>query len=114
MIKVDLFRNEQKEVFSFRMSGHAAYAEEGSDIVCSAVSVLALNSVNSVEEFTEAGFSVEADVENGGYLEFSIKPYENGEFDRDALLILKVMAKGLKDIENEYSCYIIINDEEVQ
>ena len=114
MIKVSFFRNEQKEVFGFRMSGHAAYAEEGSDIVCSAVSVLALNTVNCIELYSETDFSVDADCENGGYLEFSITPDNKGEFDRDAMLLLKVMAKGLTDIKNEYSCYISINDEEVQ
>ena len=114
MIKVDFFRNEHKEVSGFRMSGHAAYAEEGSDIVCSAVSILSLNTVNCIEEYTDADFSVEADIENGGFMEFSITPDEKGEFDHDALLMLKVMAKGLTDIKNEYSCYISINDEEVQ
>ena len=114
MIKVDFFRNGHTEISGFRMSGHAAYAEEGSDIVCSAVSILALNTVNCIEEYTDSGMSVEADIENGGFMEFSITPDEEGEFDHDALLMLKVMAKGLTDIKNEYSCYISINDEEVQ
>ena len=34
-------------------------------------------------------------------MEFSISPDEEGEFDHDALLMLKVMAKGLTDIKNE-------------
>ena len=114
MIKVDFFRNEHKEVSGFRLSGHAESGEEGNDIVCSAVSVLVFNTVNCIELYTEAYFSVEADHENGGFMEFSITPDEKGEFDHDALLMLKVMAKGLTDIKNEYSCYISINDEEVQ
>ena len=40
----------------FRIKGHAGYAEEGQDIVCAAVSVLIINTVNSLETFTEDKF----------------------------------------------------------
>ena len=33
----------------FQVSGHSGYAESGYDIYCAAVSVLALNTVNSIE-----------------------------------------------------------------
>ena len=33
----------------FVSKGHAGYAEEGQDIVCAAVSVLVINTVNSLE-----------------------------------------------------------------
>lgn len=35
------------------IEGHAGYAEEGEDIICAAVSALAINFYNSVETFTE-------------------------------------------------------------
>ena len=38
------------------MEGHAGYAQEGEDIICAAVSALALNFFNSVETFTEDEF----------------------------------------------------------
>ena len=34
----------------FVSKGHAGYAEEGQDIVCAAVSVLVINTVNSLED----------------------------------------------------------------
>ena len=37
----------------FVSKGHAGYAEEGQDIVCAAVSVLVINTVNSLETFTD-------------------------------------------------------------
>ena len=40
----------------FESKGHAGYAEEGHDIVCAAVSVLVINTVNSFEAFTEDQF----------------------------------------------------------
>ncbi|MFR2781914.1 MAG: ribosomal-processing cysteine protease Prp [Clostridium sp.] len=38
------------------IEGHAGYAEEGEDIICAAVSALAINFYNSVETFTEDPF----------------------------------------------------------
>ncbi len=35
---------------------HAGYAEEGQDIVCAAVSVLMINTVNSLDAFTDDKF----------------------------------------------------------
>ena len=38
---------------SFSIDGHAGYAEAGEDIVCAAVSALVINTINSIEKFTE-------------------------------------------------------------
>ena len=40
----------------FEITGHAGYAEYGQDIVCAAVSVLALNMANSVERLQTIDF----------------------------------------------------------
>lgn len=114
MIKVVLFRNGHNDVCGVRLKGHAGSGTEGNDIVCSAVSILVFNTVNCVELYTDSVFKTDIDNKKGGYLKFTIFPDEKGEYDHDALLLLKAMAKGLTDIENEYSCYISINDEEVQ
>ena len=45
----------------FVSKGHAGYAEEGQDIVCAAVSVLVINTVNSLETFTDDQFEVQED-----------------------------------------------------
>ena len=38
------------------MEGHAGFAAYGNDIVCAAVSALVINTVNSIEAFTEDTF----------------------------------------------------------
>ena len=38
---------------SITIKGHAGYAEEGYDIICAAVSALTVNTINSIEQFTE-------------------------------------------------------------
>ena len=37
----------------FDLEGHAGYSEAGTDIVCAAVSVLVINTINAVEMYTE-------------------------------------------------------------
>ena len=37
---------------SFRSEGHSGYADEGSDIICAAVSALSVNALNSIESLT--------------------------------------------------------------
>ena len=78
---------------AFRFEGHAGYAREGKDIVCAAASVLALNTVNSVESFTKDAFDIETD-EKPGYMMFSFKnePSEGGR------LLLKSLELGIKGI----------------
>ena len=63
MIKVTIYQSSEGEILGFAIQGHAGYAESGSDIVCAAVSVLAQNTVNSIEQFTQDGFSADVDEE---------------------------------------------------
>lgn len=111
MISVKIFRNSSEDIYGFRLKGHSDYAEEGSDIVCSAVSVLTVNTINSIELFTEEQFSCETDEKKGGYLECMFLQIKSGTKNHDVQLLLKAMLNGLNDIEKEYGCYISINEE---
>ena len=80
----------------FTSRGHAGYAEEGQDIICAAVSVLVINTVNSLETLTHDRISVE---ENDGYVSFSfIEPVSVG-----GTLLMDSLVLGLTEIENSYS-----------
>lgn len=54
----------------FTSKGHAGYAEEGQDIICAAVSVLVINTVNSLETLTHDQISVK---EKDGYVSFVLQ-----------------------------------------
>ena len=56
MTKVTIYKNDMNECVGFRAYGHAGYAEEGQDVVCAAISVLTINTMNSIEAFTEEEF----------------------------------------------------------
>ena len=95
----------------FSLSGHAGYAEEGMDIVCSAVSALTINTVNSIEAFTEDPMIVEEAGEEGGYLRFVLTDVPS----QQARLLLKSLGLGLKAIEETYgSQHLVLERREAE
>ncbi len=96
MIRVTLFRNG-RDYTGFTCSGHAGYAEEGSDIICSAVSALTINTANSLEAFTQDKIHAQ-EAEDGGYLSVSIE----GPVSEESKLLMRSLALGLKTIEDTY------------
>lgn len=97
MITVTVFRTKTGVYQGFTCKGHAGYAEAGSDIVCAAVSMLVINTVNSIEQFTQQRFSCEQDAESG-LIHFQIE----GSPFKETILLLDSMFLGLKEVEKQY------------
>ncbi|MBH1940976.1 ribosomal-processing cysteine protease Prp [Mobilitalea sibirica] len=98
MIQVSIYKNADNLITGFILSGHADYSEYGSDIVCSAVSALVINTINSVENFTSDRFHLEQD-EKKGFIEFRvIEPMSS-----NTNLLLNSLALGLQGIQEEYT-----------
>lgn len=90
------------------ISGHAGFAKRGKDIVCSAVSILVLNTVNSIENFTDDDITIQSE-KNGGYVRLTF----NAAPSHDAALLLDCMVFGLGQIADEYdSRYLNLVTEE--
>lgn len=71
MIQVTIFKSSE-EYRGFKVSGHARYDDYGHDIICSAVSTLVINCVNSIEKFTNDDIKVEQNEKAGSIeLEFT-------------------------------------------
>lgn len=105
MVKVSIFKNKNGIITGFILSGHADYAEHGSDIICSAVSVLTINTINSIDRLTKDKFDLKQD-EKKGLINMQII----GVPSNDTSLLLNSLALGLQAIEDEYSKkYIKIN-----
>ena len=94
MIAVTVLRDGDR-ISGFESCGHAGFADSGKDIVCAAVSILIINTVNSMEEFTGQMFGTES--EDGHIYCTLAKPY-----DQDAQLLLNAMVFGLQNIRQEY------------
>ena len=91
----------------FESKGHAGYAEAGQDIVCAAVSVLIINTVNSLETFTQDEFEAR---EKDGFvsIHFSKPNTPEGKLLMNSLLL------GLTEIEHSYNNrYLTVKVKEV-
>ena len=109
MTRVTFYQNSEKQCVGFDVKGHAGYAEEGEDIVCAAISALVINTVNSIEAFTEDEFRVDVDEKSADIcVFFEEKP------SRECLLFLNSLILGLQRMEDEqYTDFIDIIFEEV-
>ena len=101
MINIAIYKNAENLITGFQVSGHSGYAEAGSDIVCSAVSALVINTINSIEHFTSDQFRLDQDQETG-YIEFHVvSPISN-----HGSLLLNSLALGLQGISDSYRKYV--------
>jgi len=107
MIDVILYKRES-HIVGFRMSGHAGYADHGNDIVCASASVLAINTVNSIETFTED--QVKLVFDETGMIDLKVEE----SVSASSQLLLNAFELGVTSIYEEYKHdYINIKFEEV-
>ena len=100
MITAQLFQNSENQYWGYQIDGHAGYAEEGEDIICAAVSVLALNTANSIEMLTDA--VLECSMKDG-YLSCQVPALrESAQLYPDVTLLLDSLALGLESIAQTY------------
>jgi len=93
---------------TFESRGHADYSEEGTDIVCAAVSALVINAVNSLETFTTDHFTA-ADEDGLVKIRFEKEQSPEGKLLMDSLLL------GLTEISRSYGKkYLTVKIREVQ
>ena len=71
MTKITIFRNFENVCVGFEFFDHAGYADEGSDIVCAAISILTINTMNAIEQFTDVDYTQDVDEEECS-IEFKI------------------------------------------
>ncbi len=97
MITMTVFRTGGGTYQGFLCSGHAGYAKSGEDIVCAAVSILVINTVNAIERYGNQEFACDEDTERG-MIRFTLKKSPTEE----TKLLLDTMLLGLKEVEREY------------
>ena len=95
MITIEI-RKSGNEYIGFSSKGHAGYAEEGYDIICAAVSVLTVNTINSIKKFTDDAFKAEA---ADGMVRWK---FTEIPLSKEANLLMDSLVLGLKDIQENY------------
>ncbi|MCI5848529.1 MAG: ribosomal-processing cysteine protease Prp [Lachnospiraceae bacterium] len=96
------FSGNSDNITGFEVSGHAGYDEYGRDIVCAAVSALATNTANSIEQFTEDDMTVDVD-EKTGLLRLTM----TSTISDSSKLLLKSFKLGIESIEQAYGSEIV-------
>lgn len=109
MVKVTVYRGKNQEVEGFCCRGHSGFAARGRDIVCAGVSVLVLNTVNSLRRFTDDAFDLDTDEKSGLIrLKFRKPP------SKEAKLLTDSMILGLEGIISSYGGkYVTLEFKEV-
>ncbi|MDE6760194.1 MAG: ribosomal-processing cysteine protease Prp [Lachnospiraceae bacterium] len=108
MITVTVF-NKKEEIVGVQLEGHAEYGKKGKDIVCSAVSILYINLVNSLESFTDD----EKEINGSEKINFQNVIMKNMP-SKEAELLFQSFMLGMTTIEQKYGKkYIVILNQEV-
>ena len=104
-----LMRKTAGRYTGFTFSGHAGYGEAGTDIVCSAISILVINTINAMESLAGAQMEVAANEEDG-----VIDVVFTHPVNEKTVLLLDTMLLGLNSIQKEYGRkYLQLKFEEV-
>ncbi len=86
------------------LDGHADFASYGNDIVCAAVSMLVINTINSIERFTDDAMQLDTDEENG----FIDCAFPQG-LSHDGSLLMDSAVMGLNALADQYPDNISMN-----
>ncbi len=110
MINVTIYKNHNNDIVGFETEGHAGYDDSGKDIVCAAVSMLVINTVNSIEAFTDTDIEVNSNNDNdNARISARITGHQSGE----AAVLLKSLELGLTQVAKGNPKYISITFKEV-
>ncbi|NRG43842.1 ribosomal-processing cysteine protease Prp [Bacillus sp. CRN 9] len=100
MIQITINRNSSGFIQSFKISGHAFFANRGKDIVCAGVSAISVGAINAVHELT--GITPDIEHDESGLLSCTIPDGLSDEVNGKIQLLLEGMIVSLKTIEETY------------
>lgn len=106
MVTVKLKKNRADDICEIRVSGHANQAEYGKDIVCSAISVLTISTLNGLLEIAKV--DVEYSINDGDVKIHILSKNEKSD------AILKTYELGIEALLEDYGKYLQLVKKEVQ
>jgi uncharacterized protein YsxB (DUF464 family) len=97
MTTIIIQKTESGDFAGFTCEGHADYKYKGDDIVCAAISVLTINTINSLEVLVKEPMEVSKNEESGLIsVRFTQKLSEQGR------LLIESYILGLSEVFNNY------------
>lgn len=107
MIQAVLFTNSEGHIWGFRIKGHAEYAADGEpDIVCAAVSALAYNTVNGLQQL--CGQHVLCKTNDDGFMAAQVPLIRGGANSDKAELVFRLLYLGLKQLARQYRSNVTV------
>lgn len=94
MTNVTIFKQESN-ILGFEVSGHSGYAEEGSDIVCSAISTLSQSICVGLDNVLNLKPEIKVD-DKKAYLKCKLSKNLSKEQFADAQILLKTFEESVK------------------
>ena len=108
MIKINIYRKNGK-IIRFIVKGHANYGEYGEDIVCSAVTTSATQTLNGILELLK----LEPDyVYSEGLIDCNLENIDLKGKEAELNILLESMYKMMEGIAKEYSDKVKIIEKE--
>lgn len=101
MTKV-IFYQKNEHVYRFTAEGHAGFAEHGEDVVCAAISMLTINTLNAIEAYTDEPIKVLCINQKKGVIDVEFPRRKAGEYAPEAELLIKSMILGLETVKEMY------------
>lgn len=108
MISFSVYTDDDKQIKEVLLTGHAGFAEHGSDIVCAAVSSQVISIENSLHQLLNIACHVEVDEIEGGYLKLTLPNIRSSEQMHDAQLLLRHLVFAMEIIANNYPKFVQI------
>ena len=110
MTQITFQKTTTGEYKGFTCDGHAGYAGYGEDIVCASISVLVINTINSLEQITGEKMQVNTD-EDAGTIRCR---FVNQPLKETSKALIDSLVLGLTQIEKQYgNSYCKLTFEEV-
>ena len=110
MVRIDIFRDKDGNIFKFESNGHTGYDDIGKDIVCASVSSVTFCALNGIEKVLNIDFGYQ---QGDGYL-FFVLPDDLEKSQRDKInILLESMYLFLRELEIQYPNNLQISELEV-
>ncbi len=97
MTRITIHKTTAGEYHGFTCEGHAGYADSGKDIVCAAVSMLVINTINSFEEITKEPIQVKQNARAG-----RIECLFEQPINESSKVLMDSLVLGLRQVEKQY------------
>lgn len=107
MTKVEIFR-KNGNIIGYKASGHSRYSEQGSDIICSAISTSLQMTLIGIQEVLKLKVDFKI---NDGFLDVDLKNISQDKLTQTNILT-EAMAIFLKELTKQYPKYIRLVEKE--